>query len=219
MPTVLSGGMRRNMESAKRWRKSPGPHANWRGAHLGIQTATWHRTNQAPSSGHPLDHSTATHHFPLMESGQAQVTLSSRLVTGIDPSTRDGLSRAFAHGAIECLMSAKELERGFLSNFTGEYILTFHAIELGLKAFLIKCGECETTLRRKPYGHDLVKLYEKAKEHGLCPNVADIENLLMRINEWHNDRAKIRYDFTRQRTLPACATLFPLAEVIINATR
>ena len=81
---------------------------------------------------------------------------------GIDPSTPDGLSKAFSMGASECLMAAMELDRGF-SDRTGEYIVTFHAIELGLKAFLIKCGVPEWGLREKPYGHDLVCLYNMAK--------------------------------------------------------
>jgi hypothetical protein len=59
-------------------------------------------------------------------------------------------------------MAAMELDRGF-SDRTGEYIVTFHAIELGLKAFLIKCGVPEWGLREKPYGHDLVCLYDMAK--------------------------------------------------------
>jgi hypothetical protein len=69
-------------------------------------------------------------------------------------------------GASECLMAAMELDRGF-SDRTGEYIVTFHAIELGLKAFLIKCGVPEWGLREKPYGHDLVCLYNMAKQRGL----------------------------------------------------
>ena len=66
-------------------------------------------------------------------------------------------------GASECLMAAMELDRGF-SDRTGEYIVTFHAIEFGLKAFLIKCGVPEWGLREKPYGHDLVCLYKLATQ-------------------------------------------------------
>jgi hypothetical protein len=49
------------------------------------------------------------------------------------------MSALMATIAFECLMAAIELDRGF-SDRTGEYILTFYAIELGLKAFLIKRG-------------------------------------------------------------------------------
>src|SRR5271166_4044659 len=103
-----------------------------------------------------------------------QASTSIRLTTGIDPSTRDGLSRAFAHGAIECLEAARQLDKGF-PDLTGEYIVTFHAIELGLKAFLIRHGVTETRLRSKPYGHDLVKLYEAARQHGMSLDLPDVD--------------------------------------------
>lgn len=137
---------------------------------------------------------------------------------GIDPSTPHGLSRAFAIGADECLLAAKKLDEGF-SDLTGEYIVTFHAIELGLKAFLIKHGVSEDALKKKPYGHGLVSLYVEANKLGLSIDVPDAEKLIEWINEWHNDSVKIRYEFAKQRTLPMCATLFPLAEAIIAASR
>jgi hypothetical protein len=136
---------------------------------------------------------------------------------GIDPSTPDGLSKAFSMGASECLMAAMELDRGF-SDRTGEYILTFHAIELGLKAFLIKSGVPEWGLREKPYGHDLVCLYNMAKQRGLSLGITDVDEMLAWINEWHHCGVKIRYEFTKQRTLPICATLFPIVEAIIKAS-
>jgi hypothetical protein len=153
-----------------------------------------------------------------MALNRIQASTSTRLTTGIDPSTPDGLSRAFAHGAIECLVAARELDKGF-SDLTGEYIVTFHAIELGLKAFLIKHGMTETMLRSKSYRHDLVKLYGAARQYGMSLGLPDVDDLLAWINEWHSDGVKIRYEFASQRTLPVCATLFPLAEAIINANR
>ena len=69
-------------------------------------------------------------------------------------------------------MAAMELDRGF-SDRTGEYIVTFHAIEFGLKAFLIKCGVPEWGLREKAYGHDLVCLYNMAKQRGLSLGITD----------------------------------------------
>ena len=104
-------------------------------------------------------------------------------------------------------MAAMELDRGF-SDRTGEYIVTFHAIEFGLKAFLIKCGVPEWGLREKPYGHDLVCLYNMAKQRGLALGITDVDEMLAWINEWHHCGVKIRYEFTEQRTLPICATLF-----------
>jgi hypothetical protein len=85
---------------------------------------------------------------------------------GIDPSTAEGLSQAYALGANECLIAAKTLDDR-VPDLSGEYIVTFHAIELGLKALLIKQGMSADELRRHPYGHDLVRLYEAAKQRGL----------------------------------------------------
>jgi hypothetical protein len=147
-------------------------------------------------------------HFPTV----------TRVVSGIDPSTPTGLSRAVANGAIECLQSALHLDKTF-SDLTGEYMLVFHAIELGLKAFLIKQGFNAKMLRSKDYGHNLVKLYAAAKQHGLAPVIPDWDDLITWINEWHSDRVKIRYEFAEMRVLPKCDTLFPLAAAIINACK
>lgn len=136
---------------------------------------------------------------------------------GIDPSTPDGLAKAFAIGASECLNAAHDLDSGF-PDMTGEYIVTFHAIELGLKAFLIKHGLLEKVLREKPYSHDLLALYRAAKSYGLSLTIPDVEEMLAWINEWHNAGVKIRYEFSTERTLPMCSTLFPLAEAIIAVT-
>lgn len=152
---------------------------------------------------------------PEIPSGSASIRLVTRLVTGVDPATAEGKSLALAHGATECLVAAEQLDNG-MPDFTGEYILTFHALELGLKAFLVKCGVTDKDLRS--YRHDLVRLYEVAKQRGMSLSVPDVEAMLGWANEWHCDGVKIRYEFTRSRTLPVCNTLFPLAGAIINAS-
>jgi HEPN domain-containing protein len=152
-----------------------------------------------------------------MDAFRAQASTSTRLPIGVDPSTPAGLSRAYALGAGECLQAAKKLDEG-MSDLTGEYIVTFHAIELGLKAFLIKHGMDAGKLRRRPFGHDLVRLYDEAKRHGLALSDDDAETIAW-INEWHCDGVRIRYEFTAERTLPMCVTLFPLAEAMINASK
>ena len=128
---------------------------------------------------------------------------------GLDPSTPAGHAKAIAIGASECLKGAIDLDQGF-PDLTGEYILTFHAIELGLKAFLTGRG-----VQPKRYGHNLVRLYEAAKELGLSLNIPNAEELLAWVNEWHCDGVKIRYEFTTARELPSCSSLFPLAQAII----
>lgn len=105
-------------------------------------------------------------------------------------------------------MDAKDLQKGW-SDRTGQYIITFHAIELGLKAFLIAAG-------LKPWGHDLVALYKEAKTNGLVLSTPYVDEQIAWINEWHCQGVRIRYEFTTQRTLPLCKTLFSLAEEIIS---
>jgi hypothetical protein len=131
---------------------------------------------------------------------------------GLDPSTPAGQAKTLAIGAGECLKGAMDLEQGF-PDLTGEYILTFHAIELGLKAFLVSRG-----VAPRPFGHNLVKLYEAATQQGLSIGIPDVDEMLAWINEWHCDGVKIRYEFTTPRHLPMCGTLFSLAEAIISVT-
>jgi hypothetical protein len=109
----------------------------------------------------------------------------------------------------------QQLDKG-LSDLTGEYILTFHALELGLKAFLAKFGMTDKDLRS--YRHNLARLYGAAKQRGMSLSVQDAETMLGWANEWHCDGVKIRYEFAKPRTLPVCNTLFPLASAIINAS-
>ncbi len=137
-------------------------------------------------------------------------------INGADRNTRDGRVIAFKYGAAECLHSAGLLEQRF-SDLTGEYILIFHAIELGLKAYLHWKDVGEKELRSRKYGHDLKVLWAEAKRRGLQITIEDADGLIDWINEWHNDDAKIRYDFTQTRHLPACGRLFPLASAILTA--
>src|ERR1700739_1036338 len=83
----------------------------------------------------------------------------------VDVSMPEGLAKAYALLAGELMADAERLTDGF-SDRTGHFIITLHAIELGLKAFLIKEGYTEETLRSK-FGHDLVALYKAAVDKGL----------------------------------------------------
>jgi HEPN domain-containing protein len=135
---------------------------------------------------------------------------------GIDPSTPDGLSRSYVSGAAECRDAARKLVDD-LGNLTSEYILTFHAIELGLKAFLVKHGLTEGQLKRKPYGHNLIVLFKEAERRGLVLSLDNTDELITSANEWHDNAVKIRYDFTETRTLPMCQEIFPLIDEILVA--
>jgi hypothetical protein len=137
---------------------------------------------------------------------------------GIDPSTPDGLSRNYALGAKECMDAVCKLDDNF-GNLTPEYILTFHALELSLKAFLAKQRFTEDQLRRKPFGHNLVNLFQEAKQQGLALTQSNADQLIDWINKWHYDNVRIRYDFTKTRTLPTCQEILPLIEDILAACR
>src|SRR5262245_24525584 len=116
-------------------------------------------------------------------------------IADIDTSTPQGLATAFRHGATECLFNAEALDKGQTSNLTGHYIVTLHAIELGLKAFLAKNGLTEAELSRNPYGHDLVSLYSEAVTRGLSLAIPGIENTLRKLNVYHK-KPILRYDFS-----------------------
>lgn len=125
---------------------------------------------------------------------------------------------AYAIGAGECLADSRVLQKETFSDRTGHYIITLHAIELGLKAFLIGKGYTEETVRLKPYGHDLVELFKAAKAKGLVLATTNADELIEWVNEWHCSDVKICYKFTEERALPMCETLIPLASEIIQKT-
>lgn len=131
-------------------------------------------------------------------------------------ATIGGRTRECIRGASQILGAAKHLNSTYMSESTAEYILTFHALELGLKAFLMKQGTDPKTLARRPYSHNLVALYDKALDHGLSLDYKDADKMLRWINKWHNNPTKIRYEFGEQRTLPMCVVIFPLVEAIIR---
>jgi hypothetical protein len=136
----------------------------------------------------------------------------------IDPSTDTGRADAFAHGASECLRDAKKLHEIYLGGI-GAFILTAHALELALKAFLARLGLSNGELARKPFGHDLVRLCAEARKRGLTLSTHQADALIQWINEYHDKGALLRYDFTETRELPNCDTLFPIVDEILKAIR
>ena len=92
--------------------------------------------------------------------------VSTRLVVDIDANTDAGRAKGFRNGADECLWGAQKLNDGFAS-LTPEYILTFRALDLALKAFLAKSGLTNAELRKKPYCHNLNNLFAEACKRGL----------------------------------------------------
>ena len=143
--------------------------------------------------------------------------VTTRLVAGIDPATAEGRAKAFRLGAEECLGGAKKLHTGFPD--TGEYVLTFHSLELALKSFLAKGGVSDAALAKNPYGHNLQALYSEATKRGLKVSVPHVEAIIEWVNEYHDKGALLRYDFTQTRELPNCSTIFPIIEEILAASK
>lgn len=135
-----------------------------------------------------------------MDPFRARASTAHR-ATDIDPSTQEGLSKAYGLGASECLMAAEMLDGGF-SDLTGEYIVAFHALELGLKAFLVKRGFDAETLRKKPYGHDLEHLYAEAVNHGLVISYPNADKMISWVNEWHCDGVKFAMNLQHRANCP-----------------
>src|SRR5215831_11816531 len=111
-----------------------------------------------------------------------------------------GGNRAIALAASECTSALKTLIKYHrYPNETPHYILVMHAIELALKAFLMKNAVDEKKL--KSYGHDLNRLYKIAVKLGLSLDEPNAFDLIACINEWHQT-VKM---FTIERELPACS--------------
>jgi hypothetical protein len=152
-----------------------------------------------------------------MSNIRATASSATRLTPiGLDISTMQGLAMAYKIGAGECLADSRVLLADSFSDRTGHFIITLHAIELALKAFLIARGYTETDLKGRSFGHDLEKLYAAAKASGLKLDTPNADELIAWTNEWHSTGVRIRYEFVEQRTLPLCETLVPLASEILQ---
>jgi hypothetical protein len=146
---------------------------------------------------------------------RAQQSTGTRLVL-TDTSTPEGLRHAIWCCAGEFYNVAL---RATPADSAPQYVLIFHAIELALKAFLIGQGFTSAKLKKSPFGHNLVKLYETAQNHGLRLPVADVDKFLVWINEYHNRDGLIRYEFTTTRTLPTVGVLTPIVAALIDAAK
>jgi HEPN domain-containing protein len=135
-------------------------------------------------------------------------------LANFDATTPAGLCKAFRTGADLCLTGAKKLDASSEGwDLPDRQILAYHALELALKAFLAKHGVTRETLRKKPYGHDLDRLYSEAVRRGLSPPPSSKE-LIAAVNEHHSAHI-IRYEFATTRTVPTCKSLFPIVEAIL----
>jgi HEPN domain-containing protein len=117
------------------------------------------------------------------------------------------LAQKYRFGATECLNAARGMEA---KNSIAQYILSFHALELALKSYLAQKGLSGKKLKDK-YGHDLEKLYKKAKEFELKNDNVDIAKWA---GEYH--AVVIRYDFAGFKFLPNSSKLFEVINAILQ---
>jgi hypothetical protein len=138
----------------------------------------------------------------------------TRVASGIDLDADEGRGKAFRQLAGECLGGAQALQAPYPHSI-GQYILTAHALELALKSFLAKRGLSDKKLQKKPFGHNLVNLYEEARKRGLSISLNEDTNIQW-LGEYHN--VPLRYEF-RTRELPPCDVFFPIVEAILKAVK
>jgi hypothetical protein len=110
-----------------------------------------------------------------------------------------------------------DIPHGALSVFDsiGKYILTAHALELGLKAFLAKHG---VTKKELSSDYRLDRLYREAVHYGLDLSfIPEVVHTISWVNKFHNQGALLRYD-AGTRELPQCDTLFPIIDAVLDAS-
>jgi hypothetical protein len=128
------------------------------------------------------------------------------------PKTDAGRAQAFSNGAREFLGSARALSGSLY--YRGQYVLTFHALELALKSFLAGRGLSDVELRNK-YVHDLDKLYEEACTRGLTLNNTHAARLIKDANQ-HHEKSLLRYQFTKSFSLPTPEIAFSIIDEILT---
>ena len=127
------------------------------------------------------------------------------------PKTHAGRAQAFGDGAREFLQSARALNASL--SYRGQYVLTFHALELALKSFLAGCGVSDVELRNK-YKHDLDTLYNEACKRGLTLNNPHASTTIKDANQ-HHEKSLLRYLFKASFSLPTPEIAFPIIEEIL----
>ena len=168
------------------------------------------------------------------------IALRGRMTTslppeGINRNTQDGLSNTYSIIAGECLDDAKRLHKVLPDpDTTGKYIITCHALEVSLKAFLVRHGLTEIQLSRAPYGHNLNNLYNSSLKKGLRLRLSglspsDVKEAIELFNRYHYEykedglhdealRYALRYD-AGLKVLPSCGVLIDIIEGVLNAVK
>jgi len=143
--------------------------------------------------------------------------VTTRFPRDIDPNTNEGRSKAFWQGAGECFSAAKKLDdEDALRDTVGEYILIFHALELGLKAYLAKRGFSDKQLWNESFGHNLVNLVHECREVGMSLSIHDADLHIEWLSKSHKS---LRYVFTETREQPMGRVLLPIVQEVLDASK
>lgn len=99
------------------------------------------------------------------------------------------------------------MEQGRTDTYLPSIFLLCHALELGLKSYLLSVGFCDSQLRG--IGHDLVKCLSEAEARGLTGHLRfspSERDDLSRINEYYEGK-ELEYAFGTAKTFPSVEQL------------
>jgi len=107
--------------------------------------------------------------------------------SGFDPSLmRFASAREMQQAAV--LVAKHNRETGARRSIGAIYFLMGFALELYLKAFLLRSGLDDVALGRRPYAHDLRRLYFEASARGLAfAEAAELEVMVEALADAHAD--------------------------------
>lgn len=96
--------------------------------------------------------------------------------------------------------------------------LVGHSIELALKAFLVHMGMPISDLRSKPYGHNLLRCWEKSLELGLRDifTCTSDETLIIQLLNDLYSKKELEYIVTGYKEFPVFGPLHKLAVNLVN---
>ncbi|MCB2227263.1 MAG: hypothetical protein KQH53_11350 [Desulfarculaceae bacterium] len=103
------------------------------------------------------------------------------------------------------------------------YYLSSHSIELVVKAYLMAHGRDLNELKKKPYGHDLCRLYCEACNYGLPRQLRKtgskpymIAAIIELTNKYYHGK-EFEYLFTGFKSLPKLDALIQCAKGLLTA--
>ncbi len=123
------------------------------------------------------------------------------------PPSNEHMAVRFAHDAETFTNAAKSLSD--FRTFGPRYYLFCHAIELTLKSYILASGGDQSELRK--LGHNLVKVFKRAKKLGFTPAEKDLKLFVDWLNPYHRDH-EFRYPKLGFKRVPVAEDLIPVIE-------